>query len=255
MFKTLASTCVWAALPLAAHDLWLEPTTFAPQPGQLVALRLRVGEDLIGDPVPRDPSLLKQFILSDGTQTQPVAGRAGADPAGLIRLAQPGLHIAGYHSHPSRVEIDAAKFNQYRREEGLEALAPAATAPVRELFARCAKSLILQGAPATAQHDHALGFPLELVAEKSPYALAAGETLPVRLTYQQKPLPGALVIAFNKKNPEEKQRLRAGADGRVAIRVTAPGTWLVKAVHLVKPPAEANADWLSYWASLTFAGR
>jgi hypothetical protein len=28
--------------------------------------------------------------------------------------------------------------------------------------------------------------------------------------------------------------------------------WLVKAVHMIEAPAGSNADWLSYWASLTF---
>ena len=28
--------------------------------------------------------------------------------------------------------------------------------------------------------------------------------------------------------------------------------WLIKAVHMVPAPADSNADWASYWASLTF---
>jgi hypothetical protein len=28
--------------------------------------------------------------------------------------------------------------------------------------------------------------------------------------------------------------------------------WLIKAVHMVEAPAGANAEWASYWASLTF---
>src|SRR3954452_8935995 len=36
--------------PLFAHDFWLEPTTFSPRTGQIVGVRLRVGQDLLGDP-------------------------------------------------------------------------------------------------------------------------------------------------------------------------------------------------------------
>jgi hypothetical protein len=31
------------------------------------------------------------------------------------------------------------------------------------------------------------------------------------------------------------------------------GEWLVGVVHMVSCPAPAQADWQSYWASLTFA--
>jgi hypothetical protein len=30
------------------------------------------------------------------------------------------------------------------------------------------------------------------------------------------------------------------------------GMWLIKAVHMVPAPAGANAEWASFWASLTF---
>jgi len=31
--------------------------------------------------------------------------------------------------------------------------------------------------------------------------------------------------------------------------------WLVKAVHMVPAPAGSDADWRSFWASLTFESR
>src|SRR5437660_2149000 len=77
--------------PLFAHDMWIEPTTFSPASGQIVAVRLRVGQDLLGDPLPRDPTLINQFIFEDAAGRKPVYGHDGADPAGLLRVAVPGL--------------------------------------------------------------------------------------------------------------------------------------------------------------------
>jgi len=122
----------------------------------------------------------------------------------------------------------------------------------REIFSRCAKSLILSGAANEEQRDRALGFTLELVAEKNPYVLRADDDLPVRLTYQNRPLSGALVVAINRRNPSEKLSARTGNDGRVRFRLPAAGMWLVKAVHMIPAPAGANAEWASFWASLTF---
>jgi uncharacterized GH25 family protein len=259
--RSLAASIVFlvmGAAPVVAHDMWIEPTTFSPASGDIVGLRLRVGQDLLGDPLPADVSLINQFIFEDAAGRKPVVARSGADPAGLLRVAAPGLVVVGYRSNPSRVEMTAEKFNQYLKEEGLDSIAALRArrhetgAPARDLFARCAKSLVLSGSPSEAHGDRALGFTLELVAERNPYATLAGRDLPFRLTYEGGPLAGALVVAISKANPAEKLTARTDSDGRVRFRLSRTGMWLVKAVHVVPAPAGTNADWASYWASLTF---
>jgi uncharacterized GH25 family protein len=245
-------------LTLAAHDMWIEPTTFVPEPGKIVGVRLRVGQDLLGDPIPRDPALINQFVVVDAAGRKPVVGRDGADPAGLVLVGSPGLLVIGYRSNASAVELPAEKFNQYLKEEGLDAVAVLRRrrgetgAKAHELFTRCAKSLVLSGSPTEIQGDRPLGFTLELVAERNPYAVAAGHDVPFRLTYEDRPLAGALVVAMNRRNPLEKQTARTDNAGRVRFQFGAGGMWLVKAVHMVPAATGSNAEWASYWASLTF---
>jgi len=246
------------ATPLFAHDMWIEPTTFGPAVGQIVGVRLRVGQDLLGDPLARSAALINQFIVEDAGGRKPVVGRDGSDPAGFLRVATPGLLVVGYYSNPSEVELDAAKFNQYLKDEGLDAVAAMRArrnetgAKAHELFSRCAKSLVLSGPPGQAQGDRLLGFTLELLAERNPYMLRDGERLPVRLMYQNRPLEGALVVAMNRLNPSEKVTARTGKDGRVRLPLRSGGMWLIKAVHMIPAPAGSNAEWASFWASLTF---
>src|SRR3989441_1026798 len=243
---------------LFAHDMWIEPTTFSPEAGQIVGVRLRVGQDLLGDLLPRDPALVNQFVVEDKAGRKPVVGRDGSDPAGFVRVAVPGLLVIGYRSNRSAIELAAEKFNQYLKEEGLDAVAALRArrketgAKARELFSRCAKSLVLSGSQSQAQGDRLLGFTLELVAERNPYAIRAGEDLPVRLTYEKRPLAGALVVAMNRLNPSEKQAARTDNDGRVRFRLRPGGMWLVKAVHMVPAHAgtlvenlRASAGWSS----------
>ncbi len=248
---------------LAAHDMWIEPANFTPAAGDIVGVKLKVGQDLLGDPLVRDSQLIKQFIAEDSTGRKPVVGRDGGNPAGFIRAAGPGVVVVGYHSNPSSVEETAEKFNQYLKEEGLDSIArlrasrQQTNARVRERFTRCAKSLVLTApaypAPGNAAHgDRVLGFPLELVAERNPYAAIPGKDLPFRLLYENRPLEGALVVAMNRRHPMEKISARTGSDGRVGLALRPGGMWLVKAVHMVPAPAGTDADWQSYWASLTF---
>lgn len=246
---------------LFAHDMWIEPTTFSPESGQLVGVRLRVGQDLLGDPLPRDASLLNQFIFEDTAGRKPIVGQDGGDPAGFLRVAAPGLLVLGYQSNPSTVELTADKFNQYLKEEGLDAVAALRVrrnetgASAHDLFSRCAKSLVLAGSPSEAQSDRPLGFTLELVAERNPYALRADEDLPVRLTYLDHPLADALVVAMNRRNPAEKLTARTDNEGRVRFKLHPGGMWLIKAVHMVPAASGSHATWASFWASLTFGGQ
>ena len=64
-FRRLAALFV-AAIALSgarlfAHDMWIEPATFSPQTGEIVGVRLRVGQDFLGDPLPRNSELVNQF--------------------------------------------------------------------------------------------------------------------------------------------------------------------------------------------------
>jgi uncharacterized GH25 family protein len=261
-FRRLSGVIVMAVAisgaTVAAHDMWVEPATFFPGTGQIVGVRLRVGQDLLGDPLPRDPRLINEFVVQDATGRQPLVGRDGSDPAGFFRIATPGLLIIGYRSNPSAIEQTADKFNQYLKEEGLEAIAALRAqrsqtgAKARELFSRCAKSLLVSGSPSKAQGDRALGFTLELVAERNPYALNAGQEMPVRLIYENRPLAGALVVAMNRLHPSEKLTARTDEAGRAHFQLHQNGMWLIKAVHMVEAPEGADADWVSYWASMTF---
>jgi uncharacterized GH25 family protein len=75
------------------------------------------------------------------------------------------------------------------------------------------------------------------------------------LTWQNRPKAGTLVVAINRLNPMEKVSARTDSDGRVHLRLRAEGMWMIKAVHMIPAPAGSGADWMSYWASLTFERR
>src|ERR1051325_6094088 len=100
----LALSCA----PLAAHDMWIEPASFVPEAGRVIGVRLRVGQDFLGDPIPRDPELIDQFISVDSSGRKPVYGHDGGDPAGLLRVTEPGVVIVGYQSHPKPIVLPAA---------------------------------------------------------------------------------------------------------------------------------------------------
>ena len=246
----------------SAHDLWLEPTRFALVVGQTVGVRILVGQDGVGEAVAWSPAMIDRFVAVDAARRRPVLGRPGADPAATFRVEQAGSQLVSYHSLPIAIELEADKFNAYLKEEGLEPILALRAergqsgAKGREQYVRCAKSLLRglpQAGPAgPAQGDRILGLPLELVAERDPGSLPAGEDLPVRVLYAGRPLAGALVVAVQRGRPESRQAQRSDAEGRVRFKLGPGAVWLVKAVHMTAAAAGIDADWTSHWASLTF---
>jgi uncharacterized GH25 family protein len=254
LFATLLMLTL--AAPLSAHDFWIEPSSYRPAAGVTFTAGLRVGQDFLGDPVPRDSAAIERFVARQGTTETNVGGLEKQDPAGYVQLKTPGLAVIGYRSKTSYVQLASAKFEDYLRQEGLEKIISWRLAHGEsakdgsEIFSRCAKSLVAIGGNGTGTgFDRPLGFRLELLAERNPYV--GSGAMPFRLLYENKPLEGALVTAIR---GEDGTRLTARSDrqGRVSFTFPAAGPWLVEAVQMVPAPAGSKAEWESLWASITF---
>jgi len=241
--KRLAALALLIASPAAAHDFWIEPSTFHPAAGERITAALRVGMKLLGDPVPRAPEL-DRFVIRGNGDERPVVGRGGMDPAGIAFVSGPGLHWIGYQSNASPLTLDAKKFAEYLRDEGLPTVAQGP-----ERFYRCAKALLDTPGHSAKVLETPLGFTLELIPRGNPYT--TGE-LPLTLLFRGKPLANALVIALSKDDPDKAVRVRTDARGRATVHIAHPGFWLIKAVHMEPAPPGTGSMWESWWASMTF---
>jgi uncharacterized GH25 family protein len=258
MRKILLLLLAFVARAAVAHDFWIEPSTYRPQVGTNLMASLRVGQDLIGDPVARDSSMIERFIVRDGAGERDIAGLERRDPAGYLAVQHPGLAVIGYRSRPKYLEMAADKFEQYLKDEGLEAVIASrkrsgdSLKPSREIFSRCAKAIIFTAGSGTgARLDSPLAFRYEIVPKTNPYQMKSDE-MNVVVLYDGKPLPNALVVAMHQEDPSLRLRLRSDAKGRVAFQLPKRGIWLIKSVQMIPAPAGSNADWESLWASLTF---
>lgn len=260
LFRPAAALILWAA-PCAAHDFWIELSNPRPAPNSPVSVRLKVGMGFKGDPVPRLQAICKRLSLIDATGERAIIGAEGMDPAGYFRPAAPGFATVVYESLPSEVELDGAKFEAYLKDEGLEAISRLrarrgdTAKPAKDAFIRCAKALVDTGGAGGPGFDRIAGLPLELVPDRDPCGLSSGGKLRVRLLYGGRPLPGALVVALNQADPSRSLQARTDALGRATLNLPRGGSWLIKAVHMIPAPPELQADWESYWASLTFTTR
>jgi uncharacterized GH25 family protein len=269
-----ATLLALASLSTLAHEFWLELPRFHLKPGETVSLKLLVGENFQGEPWTTKAQKVQRLVRygpADSTDLTP----ANPTPTDTIRravqFARPGTHLLALSSTDSFIELPAEQFTAYLREEGLEyALklrqerAQQAT-PGRETYRRRGKTLVQVGAldatsaAADTAYRRVLSLPLELVPEQNPYRLATGQALTVRVLRAGKAAPGATVQVWQRQpgsQPTTHFTTRANQNGRILLRLSGPGPYLVATVDMTPAPAllRARADWQSTWASLTFAG-
>jgi uncharacterized GH25 family protein len=246
-----------------AHDFWIEPGSSHPSPGEEIGVRLRVGEALQGDPLPR---LSRQIVRFDAVQEQSattvaLAGTDGAEPAGRWRPGAPGFYTLVYVSSGAYVELNPERFADYLSKEGLdEALADWRRrgddeVPARDRYSRHAKALVAAGPAAVSRtaFTRPLGLELEIVPAENPLRLEPGAKLTISVLAHGKPLAGAQVVSRSRSHPESPEVVRTDARGRATLRLAGGGMWMIKAVSIERAAGDPLADWHSAWASLTFS--
>ena len=71
--------------------------------------------------------------------------------------------------------------------------------------------------------------------------------------HRGRPLADVLVAAVSKAEGPSTVTTRTDNRGQAELLLDGRGPWLVKAVHMVRATDPADdADWESFWASLTF---
>ncbi len=250
-----AAALLLAAAHAQAHDFWIEPSTFHPAPGATVAVGLRVGQDFIGDPVPRSSAYIAAFSVRQNGTDHDVGGSDRIDPAGFLSADGTATAIISYASTGAYIELPPSEFEDYLRLYGLDDIVASRGArgehdkPGRERFYRYAKAL-LTGLASSAAVTKPLGLDYEIVPDADPTARLA--PFHGRILYEGKPLANAVVVALLHGEPSVQLRTHSDAQGTISLPLTRPGIWLIKSVHMVRASFFSSEDWDSMWASLTF---
>ena len=196
-------------------------------------------------------------ITDRRAEFRPSAQGANLAPA----FAAPGLNVLVLATSPAKSELPAIRFNDYATVEGLT---PAldqrqrtrtADKPGRELYSRRCKALIQVGPP-TADNaqlaTRAIGLSLEIVPLRDPYALGGDRQLPVRVLFEGRPLPGALVkLTSLEFDAKPLAMVRTDGAGEARLRVPPVGSWLVNVIW-TKPIRSPDAEFETTFSSLTF---
>lgn len=245
-----------------AHEFWLAPSQFRVKPRQVIALDLLVGEDFHGEfwgaRKQRTASLNHYF----GSKQEDLTAQALASDSSSIRFQckKAGTHLLAMRSSNSFIELESAKFNAYLEEDGIENIINLRKdkneidKSAKEFYQRCAKSLVQAGNKTDDTYVINTGMPLEIIPLQNPYALKVGDELAVKILFQGEPLKDVVVRSWHKVDETNTSQGAARTDGEgvAKIKLNAKGFWMISLVRMIENPNKSEADYQSFWGSLTF---
>jgi uncharacterized GH25 family protein len=263
----LAIVLCCGGAPVNAHDFWVQPSAFWLSPTAITTMTLQVGH---GPARQRSPITLRRIIryeafAPDGSRAdlkeRLQLGALSAD--GSFVFQKPGAHVIVFQTDDrAQVHLPFIRFNDYIKAEGLT---PAIDLRVRlnrmdrdgsENYSRCAKSIVQVGGAVAGNQSQAtriLGLPLEIVPDRSPYALPRSITLPVRVLYLGRPLAGALVKLTRLEDDAVPFEMhRTDRAGRATFAMPSGGTWLLNVIWTRVQPSSAETDFDTTFSSLSF---
>jgi uncharacterized GH25 family protein len=230
-FAFPALLCASFPISARAHEFWIEPSSYRAEVGAQIGVALRVGEHFKGKPVGRASDRVERFAAvwwGDDQKRQEAAieGKDGDEPAGELTPSHAGLHLVIYDSDHARIELEGEKFESYLKAKGLEAIREQRRTrnenakAAREVYSRCAKSLIFvadESKRDVSERDHAVGMPLEIVAQFNPYAEQAPRDAKFLVYFDGKPLPNVQVTALSRQQTRPLQTQRSTKDGEITL--------------------------------------
>jgi uncharacterized GH25 family protein len=246
ILAALACGAFLALAPAArAHFLWLDPPAAPAQPGQPAGVTIGWGH---GFPNSEDCDAAK---IDKVRAMGPEGGTAGLARRGELAYTltprEPGCHLVLASYRPGFLTKTTQGY-KHQDKQGL----PEALHCFR--YDLRAKALVPAGRGGGC--DRRAGDTLEIVPRSDPSQLRPGDTLPVLVLYQGRPLAGAGVRATHAGFSEQPNRFAwqgaTDARGVALVPLTRSGLQMIAVTHQLPYPQPERCDQIMYKYALTF---
>ncbi len=270
--KILKSMLLTASMLLAAgstqaHELFLKPDNYFLKPHSKELLKLVNGTfDKNLAIVARARMQDVSIAADDKVFHPPATDWHDADTASLLTFTtgKAGTLVAGVSTRPGVRTLSAADFRAFMKLYGaLDGLASfdrdSKLTTVRQRSAKHVKAVVQVGNSYSTDFSRHLGYPLEVILKNNPYELKPNETLHFQVLHQGQPVANHLVYVnhagFNEDDDAERrvnaQALRTDKNGLANFKISKKSAWYIALIH-VHPVKDADADYETNWATLTF---
>lgn len=254
---------LWFAASASAHDTWLVAERNQTGASGMVRVAVVTAEEFPNSDHATDANRVAEWVVLIGEKKHSVGEYAidGDELAAMVHLEGPGLHTIGVALKPRFIEIDPEGFAAYLEDEGATAALEHRTKnnqgaePGRELYAKNVTTFVEVGGGADDTSVTPAGHKIEIIPLSNPCRWKAGDEIAVRVLFEGRPVSGFRVSAGHEGLAKHTfvAHERTDANGQARFKLTRPGLWFLR-THTIRPvaPEVTEADWESFWASITF---
>jgi uncharacterized GH25 family protein len=256
-----------SSLFIQAHEFWLQPQKFFYSIREVANIRFLVGEHFTGTNWAGSKDNVAQLFLFTPSGIDNLLPRisSGKGDSLQVPLQEEGTHMVIFNSTNSFIKLEAAAFNDYLQEDGLETILlyrkehDEVSTAGREYYQRSVKTIFQVGSKITDDCTGVTSLPLDIVPEENPYALPVYSSrlglakVRFRILFNGEPLNNALVKIWHRSSPKQfrMDTVRTNKRGWVTAN-RYPGPYLVSCVYMEPNTKDFVANWQSYWSSLSF---
>lgn len=244
-----------------AHDTWLIPDQFNVAPKSTVTLDMTSGMEFPKLDVGPKPERVQSAQCRLAGRMFEMTDKSAA-PNSLqfkAELAEVGVATFWVKLPPRAIELKPDQVKEYLNEvDAPEALrqqwAEMKEPRWRESYTKHPKTFARVGQP---KSDRSWAEPvemfLEIVPEKDPTSLKAGDDFPVRVLKGGTPFAGFSLNAVRAGEPKGETR-KTDSEGRVTFRLSKEGRWLLRGTDIRKSN-QPDTDWESDFTTLTLEAK
>lgn len=256
----LFSTLFFLVFPILAHEFWLQPDKFMHQPGEAINIRFWVGEDFDGSNWGGNRAKINRLHLYMNGIVDDLADQVSDEQGDSLQLSihDEGTAMIAFNSTNSFIQLDAAKFNAYLKEDGLNNAADYRNthnendSAGKEFYQRSVKTLVQVGGK-KSNISFLANLPIDIIPAINPYTLKNNDSLRVKILFNKRPLVKQLVNVWQRNNNQTtRHQYFTNNKAEVIFPVLTAGKWMVSTVKMNRLENDAKANWQSYWGSCTW---
>ena len=261
MKKIITSLLILCAVNVAAHEFWLQPHKFIYKKGDSATISFRVGENFEGDNWNGNRSKINFLSLYQNGIKKDIASFL-SDKNGdsiLIPFSQQGTAVVVYSGVNSFIELEAAKFTAYLKEDGLQEAIDyrkqhgETDSMSHEAYQRSVKTILQVGKKYDNTFSIETNLPVDIIPATHPYKIKNKQFITFKILFQKKPLVNHLIKIWHRVNNKTIfLETMSDENGLVNFLVKPHGKWMVSTVQMIRTNKEPQANWQSYWGSCTW---
>ncbi len=243
-----------------SHEFWLQPKKYKYKVGEQMNVDFMVGESFAGsfwDLKRHKVEKLEMFHLTGKKNLLNEVKTNEGNNLGY-KFTQAGTHMLVMKSDPAYIELEAEKFNDYLREDGLDYILDERRKSnelgksSKEYYTRFTKLIVQSGDKLDETYKKKTGLRLEIIPDVNPYSLASGDYIQCQILFEGKPSAHALVKVWSHiGNKVFLQNIYTENDGTIKFPISNKEPWMVSSVRMIHSEKD-ESTYHSLWASLVF---